>query len=73
MGFGDHFRGLESRFGGQAGDVPGPFHLFDGIQVVHRLVAGEHVGQPAHVAGPLDVVLPAQGINPAAPDAQVAA
>jgi hypothetical protein len=73
VGFGHHFRNLQSRFGGQTGDVPGPFHFFNGIQVVHRLVAGKHVGQAAHVARPLNVVLPAQRIDPATTNPHIAA
>ena len=43
------------------------------VRIGHRLIAGKHVGQAAHVAGPLDIVLAPEGIDPAAPDAHVAA
>ena len=58
---------------GQAVHAPGFFHFLAHGRVGHRLVAGEDIGQAAHVAGALHVVLAPQGVDPAARDAQVAA
>ncbi len=65
---GDHQAGLV----GQAGDAPGLLELGAGFRIGHLLVAGKDIGQCTHVAGALDVVLAAQGIDAAALHAHVA-
>ena len=53
----------ESRRARQLG-VPGFFKFCHVFRHGHVLVAGQDIGQGAHVAGPLDVVLAADGIDP---------
>ena len=54
-------------------DPPGRLHLGPGVGIGHRLITGKDVGQAAHVAGPLDVVLAPEGVDPAAFNPDVAA
>ena len=54
-------------------DPPGRFHLGPGVGIGYRLITGKDVGQAAHVAGPLDVVLAPEGVDPAAFNPDVAA
>ena len=48
---------------GRQGDAPGPFEFMADRVVGHILIAGILVGQDAHIAGPLDVVLAADGAD----------
>lgn len=45
------------------GASPGRLELQAGLLVIHELVAGIIVGQPAHIAGALHVVLAAQRVH----------
>ena len=58
---------------GEVFDAPGLLHLLAVVGVGDRLIPGEDVGQAAHIAGALDVVLAAQGVDAAAVDADIAA
>jgi len=53
-------------------DVPGFGKLGPGVRIGHLLIAGENIGQRAHVAGALNVVLAALRIDAAAFNADVA-
>ena len=57
---------------GQAGDAPGVFHLLAVGRIGDHLVPGEDVGQAAHVAGALNIVLAPQGVDAAAQNAHIA-
>lgn len=48
---------------GWQGDAPGPFEFMADRVVGHILIAGILVGQDAHIAGSLDVVLAADGAD----------
>ena len=63
MGGVEHLGDLVARL---AGELPPPELLEEGqlLRVRHLLVAREVRGQRGHVAGALDVVLPAQGVDP---------
>jgi len=68
----DHVRDGVARFVRQ-GALPGPREFFVDFRVGHRLVTRIDVGEPSHVAGPLDIVLPPQRVDAAAPDAYISA
>ena len=61
----EHFRCRKPRDVGEL-SAPDGFHVDPGRLVFHQHVAGEEVGQRAHVAGALDIVLAAQGSDPGA-------
>ena len=52
-------------------DAPGLFKFGPGSRIDNLLIAGEDVGQGAHIAGTLDVVLTAQGIHAGGRHSQV--
>jgi len=54
-------------------DAPGLLEFYPRFVAGHLLVGGIDIGQGAHVTGPLDVVLPPEGIDAAALDPYVAA
>ena len=62
----------EAGLGGEAFDAPGLFELGARRVVADFLISGVDVGEGTHVAGALDVVLPAQGVDAAAGFAEVA-
>ncbi len=57
----------------QCVNAPGFGHFLVGRRVYHLLVATVNIRQTSHVTGPLDVVLPPQGVDPAAFNAEIAA
>ena len=65
---GHHHAGLV----GKRFDIPGLLEFRPGLRIVHLLIAGENIGQRAHVAGALNVVLTAQRIDAAAFKADIA-
>ena len=69
----NHLGDFQPGLVGQFVNPPGGGHFLAGRRIDHFLVSGVYVRQAAHVAGPLDVVLTPQGIDPPALDAQVAA
>ena len=74
LGDGRHHRGHgQAHPIRQVLDPPGRLHLGPGVGIGHRLIARKDVGQAAHVAGPLDVVLAPEGVDPAAFNPDVAA
>jgi len=68
----DHLGNHQSRFFRKFFHLPGGGKFFPRLGVVHPLVAREDIGQGSHVAGPLDVVLPPQGVDAPAFEADIA-
>jgi hypothetical protein len=66
MGLGKHLGDRQPGLVGRPAPHPRRFPSSGWRQVGHRLVGRKHIGQAAHVAGPLDVVLPAQRVDAAA-------
>jgi hypothetical protein len=53
-------------------DVPRLLELRPGVRIGHLLIAGENIGQCAHVAGALNIILTALRVDTAAVNADIA-